>query len=106
MDRTYNISGYKVAKKLGKSIHAEVFKVNKQSEIGRPLVLKRIKRGARSRNITSSLNQQIDYLGRLHVPGVIIPTLDTNSEDSPLLIQNYFDGIDLNCWRKSRKKLS
>ena len=106
METTYNISGYKVEKKLGESIHAEVFKVNKPGESDRPLVLKRIKKEIRSHNITSSLNQQIDYLGHLQVPGVIIPTLDTNSEDSPLLVQSYFDGINLHCWRKSRKNLS
>ena len=106
MKKTYNIPGYKVIKKLGESIHAEVFKVQKKGESNSPLILKRIKPGISSKDIYSFLNHQIDYLKHLNLKGAIVPTLHERGEARPFLVQEYFDGINLSDWRKSRKQVS
>ena len=100
------ILGYNILEKLGESTHAEVFKVFREDEPNRLLALKLIKPEIISKDLYYNLDQQIKYLNGLDLPKVIIPTLHKDGEETIFLIQEYFDGMNLEEWGRSQEKVS
>ena len=105
MKTAYPIQGYSFLEKLGQSSHAEVFKVCRQGESDRPLVLKIINPNIGSGDLHSGLRQQIEYLKQVDMPGVINPELHNTEGGTSFLVQEFFDGRNLNTWRRSRQDI-
>ncbi|HDL07108.1 MAG TPA: hypothetical protein ENG35_00005, partial [Desulfobacteraceae bacterium] len=104
MNGICNILNYNILKKIGQSLHSQVFLANESSRPERLLVLKRIRQNLiRSRrDLYDHLKQQIEHLQQLRLPKTINPDLYGPDESGLFLVCEYFDGQNLFDWRKER----
>ena len=85
---------YLIIKKLGESMHAEVFKA--KTEKGRECVaLKKIKPRFCVKGITDYVEQQINQLISLELPHTILPSIVRGTGDNLVLRQPYLDARPL-----------
>lgn len=107
MNGIHTILNYNILRKMGQSLHSEVFLANKSIQPEHLLVLKRIRQKLirSKKDLHDHLKQQVEHLQQLRLPKTINPDLYIPDESEIFLVCEYFDGQNLFDWRKDRNKV-
>ena len=98
------IPHYRIAEKLGESLHAAIYKAAPKNSPGRWLTLKILKTPLRQESQKRYLRQKVERLKVIHDMRVITPLAFEILGDTQIIVQDYFPGQILTAWRCTRNQ--
>ncbi len=89
------LADYNILEKIFEGTGTVVYKASPKEDPDRRVALKVLKGGSVSEYKRAQFGQKIEHLKVLSDPSLITPSLVRESDDSILLVQDYFDGISI-----------
>lgn len=94
------ISDYTLTEELGKGPLATVYKAFHKDDPVRPLSLKIFKKISLPYSLKKYFRRKIEQLKVLHDHRLIVPLLFEEEGDVLFIVQEFFDGVPINDWRR------
>ena len=104
MPQTNKSGNWLKVDKLGESLSAEVFLAH-ENDTDKLLLIKQIRPSFIVNGLKDHLQQQLQHLQRLDVPGLFMPELQTTGNKHLQLVQAYPQGQLLRAWLAERKSV-